>query len=333
MKIKPYQRHKLISYLKQFYAMYPFEKRTIFHCVKAFKNRLRDNKDAWAGVSGETGSGKSLFVLMFMILFGRPLSLKDNVCYIPTGNEIMDKFNQLTFNTMLIDEAAAEMRAVNWHSKQQQQVNQGAMTERYKNNMVFMNMPNFNEFTKSMRTGSLIFRFIIPYRTENYARVILQRKSRNWRSDDPWGDKLANDKYDKFEKRRKEITNDVILEIERGLPNTLMDFIIPNLEKILPEITEEYKRLKIESRHIKGDEVTPNKDLYKEKYEEVMNRISKILMFNELNLGKVRVTKTEIASSLNVSVQTLNKYLEKPLLDNSKANFRNQQIDETPLAP
>src|SRR3990170_3440312 len=120
---------------------------------------------------------------------------------------------------MLIDEAAAEMRAVNWHSKQQQQVNQGAMTERYKNNMVFMNMPNFNEFTKSMRTGSLIFRFIIP-----------------------------------------------------------------NLEKILPEITEEYKRLKIESRHIKGDEVTPNKDLYKEKYEEVMNRISKILMFNELNL-------------------------------------------------
>ena len=60
------------------------------------------------GVSGETGTGKSYFVLMTQILFGRPYSLTENVCYIPKGNEIEEKFKKLDFNTLLIDEAARD---------------------------------------------------------------------------------------------------------------------------------------------------------------------------------------------------------------------------------
>ena len=312
MKIRPKDRHKLIYYLNEFYKKYPYEKYTIFHFVKYFKRRLKNNKDAWMAVNGDTGTGKSYMVLMSQILFGRPFSLVDNVTYIPKGNEIIDKFNNLNFQTLLIDEAAKEMRAVNWQSKQQQMVNVKAMTDRFKNNWVFLNIPNFNEFTKSMRLGNIIFRAIVIYRTDLYARVIIQRKSRNWRDEDPWNDKIANDRYKKMEKKYGELTNEMILKVERGFPNTLMDFIIPNLELVLPNVTNEYQRLKLESREVDKKQMELTKpDRYRKLYSKIMTRVSKLLVYNELNLGKVQVSKREIADALGVSSSTLNDYLKK----------------------
>jgi len=312
MKIKKEHRDKLNYFLKEFYKRFPNERFTIFHFVKYFKQRLKKNKDAWTGVSGDTASGKSYFVIMAQILFGRPYDLTKNITYIPKGNEIIEKFNALNFNTLLIDEAAKQMLKVQWQDKQQQNVNVAAMTERFKNNWVFLNMPNFNEFTKSMRRGNLMFRAIIPYRTDLYARVIIQRKQRNWRSADPWYDDLANDLYEKVIKKHKEIDNDTILKIERQLPNTVMDFIVPNLALALPVIVNEYERLKIESR--KTEDVSDVKgvgNLYKDKYMILMEKVSKILFNNELDLGRTRVTKVEMAKALGVDVSTFDRYLKK----------------------
>lgn len=310
MKVTKDDREKLIYYLHNFYKKFPTERFTIFHYVRFFKLRLKNQLDAWNAVSGETGAGKSYFVMMAQILFGRRYSLTDNITYIPTGYEIIDKFSKLKFNTLLIDEAAKDLLAVDWQKKSQKKVNIAAMTERFKNNWVFLNLPNFNEFTKSLRTGSILFRCIVAYRTPLYARVIVQRKDRNWRSDDPWYDKRANEQYEKALKRYKEIDNDIILKIERNLPNTIMDFIVPNLALILPNITDEYERLKIESRkedderskHIKGN-------LFKEKYNKLLETVTKLLFYNKLDLGRVRVSKSDMAKSLNVSPQTFNKYL------------------------
>ena len=77
MKIKPAHRKKAINFLKEFYSRYPNERWTIFHFVKYFKLRQKNKRDVWMGVSGETGTGKSLFVILSMILHGRPLDLKD----------------------------------------------------------------------------------------------------------------------------------------------------------------------------------------------------------------------------------------------------------------
>jgi len=331
MKVKKADREKLTYYLKQFYKHYPQERFTIFHAVKSFKKRLKDNKDAWVGIAGETGTGKSLFVLMFMILFGRPVDLEKNVAYVPKGTEIMDKFDKLNFNCLLVDEAAREMRAVNWQSKAQQGVNTKAMTDRFKNNLVFLNMPNFNEFTKSMRQGNLQFRAILPYRTDKYARVIIQRKSRNWRSDDPWGDTLANDKYDKAEKKFKEINNDTILNIERSLPQTIMDFIVPNLEKILPDFTTEYERLKSESREIAkklDDEGNTDKQKVKMKkdLENLKSRVTKLLFYNQLNLGNMKVGQAEMAEALGMSAATFKKYLVKEVQIEKEEKSKNPRV-------
>lgn len=330
MKIKPNHRKILIYYLKEFYKRYSEEKYTIFHFNRYLKKRLKNNKDAWIGVSGETGGGKSYFILMNGILFGRPFDLTKNMTYIPKGKEIVEKFSKLKFNIFGIDEAAKEMRSVNWQSKSQQDVNMTAMTERWMNNAVFLAMPNFDEFTKSMRRTSILFRAIVVYRTKEYARVIIQRKSRNWRSPDPWGDDVANKQYERFEKRKQEITNEVILAIERSIPNTIMDFIIPNLELILPKVTEEYKRLKKESRKI-DEQLSlsdPKFNVYKDKYELLMTKVTKLIYNNELDIGAVKTTKQEVANALGVGIVTFNKYLLSSLEDlDKKPKHRKEMLD------
>lgn len=310
-KVTNRHRFKLEAYLKGFYSYYPQEKFTVFHFIRSFKLRLKNNKDAWIAVSGETGSGKSLFVLMNMILLGRPMNLLENVAYIPRGDEIMKMFDKLNYQALLIDEAAREMRSVNWQSKQQQGVNTKAMTDRFKNNMVFLNMPNFSEFTKSMRRSNISFRCVILYRTDNYARVVVQKKSGNWRSDDPWYDTYASDIYDKHVKKNRELNSENILRIERALPNTIMDFIVPNLEIILPQITEKYDELKSRSRK-QDDKIVDEAKIDKSKvqYEKMMYKVTKLLYNNDLGLGNVRVSKRDIYQSLGISSDKFNKFLK-----------------------
>lgn len=305
-------------YLNRFYEKYPNEKYTVFHFVKFLKMRLKKKKDAWIAVTGETGVGKTYFVLMSQILFGRPMSLVDNVCYFPEGQEIVDKFKQLNYNTLLVDEAAREMRAVNWQSKPQQEVTARAQTDRYKTNAVFLNIPNFNELTKSLRRGSVLFRAVVLFRTETYARVVIQRKDRNWRTEDPWMDKESDKKYKAFQKKYKELTNEMIVRIERSLANTVMDFIVPNLELILPDVTAEYQRLKDKSRETNLSE-TAKADRFKDKYYLMMAKVVKLLINNELQLGERKVPKKEIAEALCISVSTLNQHLERAYHENPES--------------
>jgi len=330
MRVTKAQRLKLEYYLKEFYKRFPGEKFTIFHYVRYFKKRLKDNKlDAWNGVCGDTGCGKSYFVLMAGILMGTRFHLQRNVAYIPKGNEIIDKFKKLNFQAFLIDEAAREMRAVNWQSKAQQDVNMAAMTDRFKNNWVFLNMPNFKEFTKSMRRGNIIFRAVIPYRNELYARVIVQRKSRNWRSEDAWGDEAANKIYEKLISKKRELTNDIILNIERSLPNTIMDFIIPNLAVPLPEVTDEYERLKLESRNIMEKEKAfdPKENKFEKKYKDLLMKVTKVIALNKLGLGQIQVKRAEMAAALGISYEQFNRYLKMQPPDEKIPKFHQQKLE------
>ena len=325
MKITPEHRKRLKFYLDQFYNRFPNEKYTVFHFVRYFKQRLKNNKDAWMAVCGETSVGKSLAVLMSMILFGRPMTLTDNVAYIPKGNEILDMFDKLNFQTLLIDEAAREMRSVNWQSKQQQGVNVKAMTDRFKNNWVFLNMPNFSEFTKSMRMGNLQFRCIIPYRNDLYARVVVQRKSRNWRDPDQWGDEFAMKVYQRMEKKQKELTNEHILRMERSFPQTVMDFIVPNLEIILPEITNEYERLKDESRKRDREEEPKSAKInkYRDELRQFKIKMAHLIHFNPNGIGKAKITATDISQMLGISPSTFKQYLKLPIQE-KQSTFREE---------
>jgi len=331
MKITKDHVERLIFFLERFYSAYPNEQYTIFNYVKWMKERIyKRKKDVWEGVSGETGGGKSYFMLMALVLYARKkTSLVRNVTYIPKGDEIERAFNRLNKEKLLIDEAAREMRAVNWHSKSQQSVNQKAMTDRFKGNWVSMAMPSFSEFTKSMKRGNMQFRSIVLFRTDKYARIVVQKKLSNWRADDPWYDKEADKKYEfAMRKNRGDLTDDQVLSIERSLPNTLMDFIIPDLSLILPDVVAEYERLKLESRTEtkKVDiEAKEAKDKHKLLYDDLLNRLSKVLINDELELRtrKKAPSRDEIAEFLGISVYALgNGYKASRLDENKIPEFR-----------
>ena len=72
MKIKPIHRKKLRYYLTEFYKRYPTEKFTIFHAIKYFKLRQKNNRDAWIGVSGDTGTGILASLLILVIFISTP---------------------------------------------------------------------------------------------------------------------------------------------------------------------------------------------------------------------------------------------------------------------
>jgi hypothetical protein len=160
-----------------------------------------------------------------------------------------------------------------------------------------------------MRMTNILFRAVVLYRNKNYARVVIQRRSTNWRSDDPWGDKLANKIYEKLERKKRIVNNETILSVERGLPNTLMDFIIPNLALPLPHIINEYERLKSLSR--KEEIELEEKDPYKKKYFELMKKAIKIIYENTLNLGNNKVSKKEVAKALNISYASLYNHINR----------------------
>lgn len=326
MKITSEHREKLTFFLKKFYNQYPQEKYTIFNYVKWMKERITKRKrDAWEALSGETGTGKSYFAIMALILYkGRRTSLTRNVTYIPKGDEIKKAFDKLNKEKLIIDEAAREMRSINWHSRGQQDVNEKAMTDRFKSNWVTLILPNFNEFTKSMKKGNMQFRTIVLYRTDKYARVIVQRKLRNWRSDDPWCDKEASDKYFKAMKKYKgDLTDKEVLSVERSLPNTIMDFIVPDLSLILPELTDEYERLKIDSRinkDVEEKKEAKQKDKFKIEYDKLLNRLSKVIINDELEIKerKKPPTREEIAEFLGISTYSLSGAYNKPRLEATK---------------
>ena len=331
MKITEHHKKKLVFFLEKFYAAYPDERYTIFNYVKWMKERIyKRKKDIWEGVSGETGGGKSYFMIMALVLYGRKkTSLTRNITYIPEGAEIETAFNRLNREKLLIDEAAREMRAVNWQNKAQQSVNTKAMTDRFKGNWVSMAMPSFSEFTKSMKRGNIQFRTIVLFRTDKYARVIVQKKLSNWRADDAWYDKEADKKYEAaMRKNRGDLTDDQVLAIERSLPNTLMDFIIPDLSLILPDVCSEYERLKRESRiEKKAVDVKAKEKIDKHKilYDDLLNRLSKVIINDELELRtrKKAPSRDEIAEFLGISIYALgNGYKASRLDENKIPEFR-----------
>jgi len=327
--VTPRERDYLAKYLKKFYTYQFNERYTIFDFVRFFKKRHK-GKMVYFGtgdekvkrrvgslqsmmlVSGSPGTGKSNFVLMTQILYGRPFNLRKNVVYLPKAMEISNKMRNLEFSTLNVDEAIKAMRNTNHYDKDQQETTMLAQTERFKANWIFFLIPNFREMTKSMREGSSEFRVVLLYRTETYARVIVQQKSPNFRSDDPWGDKEANFKYEKIIKRKKTITNTDKLKIERSLSNTVMDFMIPNLELILPNVTARYLELKAESRIDELNSKQAERDKIDKWRDIIAPKLVRIIYDDTLGLREgARITKKALKTELSISNELLNKLLDK----------------------
>ena len=63
-----------------------------------------------------------------------------------------------------------------------------------------------------------------------------------------------------------------------------------------------------------ADEQEPSTQInkFKIKYENLFERLTKLIWFNKIGLGKRKITKKEICEELDTTVNTFNKFLKMP---------------------
>ena len=300
------KRKKIKLYLKHYNKFVGQTSMNIFHLARNMKQRIKNGYDAWAGVSGETGTGKSQFVLMVIALMGRRFNLKDNVAYFPKGNEISNKFDKLNGGELLIDEAGKSMRGVNWHNKDAQGVNVKAMTDRFLGNTVWMNMPDYSEFMGSTKKA-FQFRIHLLYRDEVGAMVVVHRKIGYGITKEQWAETTSEKNFKDFTyKRRGSMipNNFEKLSLHLRLPTYVMHFKVPALEWIVPEYIEAYQQLKVESRKEQPEDDGKEMGSRQQGYIKVIG----LALEGEIKAG---VPTKDLAKKYGVKVRTMQLWLRK----------------------
>jgi len=300
------KRKKIKVYLQHYNKFLDQTSMNIFHYSRYMKQRIKQGYDAWVGVSGETGTGKSQFVLMNCALMGRRFNLKDNVAYIPQGNEISDKFDKLNGGELLIDEAGKSMRGVNWHNKDAQGVNVKAMTDRFIGNTVYMNIPDYSEFMGSTKKA-FHFRIHLLYRDETGAMVVVHRKIGYGITKEQWAETTSEKNFKDFTyKRRGSMipNNYEKLALHLRLPTYVMHFKVPALQWIVPEYVKAYEHFKKESRKENPEDEGKEMGSRQQGYIKVIG----LALQSEIKAG---VPTKEMAKKYGVNIRTMQLWIRK----------------------
>ena len=113
------------------------------------KRRLRKNWDIVLAISGEEGVGKSSLALWLGYLVDKRFDLLKNVAYLPTPQEIRDKFYHLDrFQILIIDEAIRSLHKYGWMEKLQRMLLEMYATERKQNKCSIMCIPRFKDLSE-----------------------------------------------------------------------------------------------------------------------------------------------------------------------------------------
>lgn len=212
------------------------------------RKRLRSKRDAPIGVTGEPGNGKSTGINGTIAKLIDPnFDLKKNVCFVPEGEEVRDKFRAIDkHGVLVIDEAVRAFHKHGWADRIQQMVMRLYDTERFRCKCTFFLMPRWANFTENFRNNRLAI--WLDFICRGKVMVYIKIPDKDWA--DPWNIKLnQNIKLKAFgSKRAVNITLQDRLEVERKLPNYAFEFAIPDWRD--KALEEEYERLKLESRTV-----------------------------------------------------------------------------------
>lgn len=114
--------------------------------------RVRLKWDIVIAVTGEEGVGKTTLAIELAKLTDKNFDFKRNIAYLPTHQEIEDKFMSLDkFQTFIIDEAITVLYKQRWADKLQQRIKRMYSTKRFHNIITVMCMPRFTDFTEQIR--------------------------------------------------------------------------------------------------------------------------------------------------------------------------------------
>jgi len=250
---------EMYEYQKILYVLCKEKYPGLITIAKLLLKRAQNNYDNHVAIEGITGSGKSMFALIIIMLMHYiskvKYSIENQTLFIPDEGELKKTIGGLKpLAVYWIDEAIRALDKKRWWAADQIELNHIIKTERWKRNTIIYCMPEFMEFSNSFRTSNIHFRiYIVP----RFAAV-LNIKDIDKDIEDPWHTR-KNVKI-KYERRRNNnwsyyhynavIENPKRLQNERKLPNYFTDSPWPNIEEheTLKEVWEHYQRMKEQSR-------------------------------------------------------------------------------------
>jgi len=246
--------------------------------------RLRNDKDFYVNIEGETGMGKSNLTLLLALLmcryagkwkhkvtgkivktFPRTTPLHQdweqisvefdfdmNMSFLDKTEELKNKYNSLDrYQPFIIDEGSKNLHKYGWQNKLQQMLVQMSQTERYQNKAFFVCFPNFKELTATFRNDRIKMRLYIYARhtNQNYASCIISMKDVNRWISDPWHME-ENAKSFQYLLRRipaASRSSTHILFAEKKLKGYSGAFDFPSLKVISPRIWKLYMKYKVDN--------------------------------------------------------------------------------------
>lgn len=283
----------------------------LIYFSKAIRSRLRHEWDVVISITGEEGSGKSTFGMVFGYLVDKFFDLIKNVSYLPNANEIKEEFTRLKrYQYYMIDEAIRSLYKLNFMSNLQQSLIQMWATERNQNKCTVLILPRFKDLTENFRNHRVKFWIHLEARGKGVCYI----RDDDPHSLDPWGfDEAIKLKQKMLGKKNvATISVDQRIKIARKLRNYLFDFEFPPLS---PQDEITYKQLKHESRLRFWDDEKRRKETKKgklfQKYKDDRNKL--IYQLIDRNPEKHQKTKTMelIQETLGISMPEIKKILKE----------------------
>ena len=277
------EMNSLVKEIEAFYKARGNPTINIFWLANMMLRRLRNDKDFYANIEGETGMGKSNLILLISLLMCRyagtwknksngkivqvyprttPLNKNDweqltvnfdfnnNMSFLDKTEELKNKYNNLDrYMPFIIDEGSKNLHKYGWQNKLQQMLVQMSQTERYQNKAFFVCFPNFKELTTTFRNDRIKMRLYIYQRSMNrkFASCIISVKDVNRWNSDPWH-MDENAKNFEYVLRRVPAASrgpQQILNAEKKLKGYAGNFKFPSIKDIAPRIWKIYMKFKI----------------------------------------------------------------------------------------
>ncbi len=283
--------------------------------LKEIKELIRIGEDVVIGISGYEGTGKSALGIVLGFNLDKHFDLYDSISYIPDSDELIEKFNNIRDGGVnLIDEGVRALYKLDWQSKSQQNLNKIFMTDRFKNKIHIIIMPDFAELNKYFRNHRV--RFLIqlikkfPESDPPYvAGIICERDFKNPFAADKWHlkhwDKLISKEWGSTPLHQ--LTWGQAFRTYRKYKNFMTGFTFTKLPDEVFDHYEDYKKLSRVERDTKGIEDLENP--LQKVVEKWKTRFIKLLYMVKYPPYKVPIKR--IADELEVSRYIIPKWLKE----------------------
>lgn len=258
--------------------------------IKGLQKRIDAQWDAVCAFTGEEGVGKSTLMILLAMMVDKKFDLEKNVSYLPSYDEVINKFNSLDMGSVyIIDEAIKVLDKQQWTDELQRAIRQMYATERKQRKITFLGMPRFSDLAERFRNHRVKYWFHVVGR----GRVIAFIRDDDKDCDDPWhrkdNQKLKKQMFGKKQVVDKDVKD--IIAIERKTPNYWFDFTFdplpPEIDARYNELVKKYKEQAAAEE--KEEEFTENNKVWlgrlcaalKERGKMNVKEMSEIMMCSE----------------------------------------------------